>query len=121
MNFDVVIIGASTTGLYAGKCLARAGKKVGIFERQKELRPARRTLIVTPLLRKVLGTLPDEVVLHKIEVMAVASAARSNNMSPDQIRSWAESSTADLLAEWANTVNYEILSRINEKIPRIVF
>ncbi|MCP4706718.1 MAG: alanine racemase [candidate division Zixibacteria bacterium] len=31
-----------------------------------------------------------------------------------------ESVSADLLAEWANTVNYEILSRINEKIPRIV-
>jgi len=74
VNFDVVIIGASTAGLYAGECLARAGKKVGLFERQRELKPARRTLIVTPLLRQVLGTLPDEVVLHKIEVMAVATA-----------------------------------------------
>ena len=31
-----------------------------------------------------------------------------------------EAISADLLADWANTVNYEILSRINEKIPRIV-
>jgi len=76
VNFDVVIIGASTAGLYAGECLARAGKKVGLFERQAELKPARRTLIVTPLLRKVLGTLPDEMVLHKIEVMAVATSNR---------------------------------------------
>ena len=76
MNFDVVIIGASTAGLYAGECLARAGKKVGLFERQRELRPARRTLIVTPLLRKVMGTFPDEMVLHKIEVMAVATPHR---------------------------------------------
>lgn len=76
MNFDIVIIGASTAGLYAGECLARAGKKVGLFERQRELKPARRTLIVTPLLRKVLGTLPDEMVLHKIEVMAVATSNR---------------------------------------------
>jgi len=76
VNFDIVIIGASTAGLYAGECLARAGKKVGLFERQRELRPARRTLIVTPLLRKVLGTLPDEMVLHKIEVMAVATPHR---------------------------------------------
>jgi len=74
VKFDVVIIGASTAGLYAGECLARAGKKVGLFERQKELRPARRTLIVTPLLRKVLGTLPDEMVLHRIEVIAVATS-----------------------------------------------
>jgi len=74
VNFDVVIIGASTAGLYAAEFLARAGKKVGVFERQKELRPARRILIVTPLLRKVLGTLPDDVVLHEIDVMAVASS-----------------------------------------------
>ncbi len=76
MNFDVVIIGASTAGLYAGEILALAGKKVGLFERRRELRPARRTLIVTPLLRKVLGTLPDDLVLHEIEAMAVASANR---------------------------------------------
>jgi ATP-dependent helicase/nuclease subunit A len=37
----------------------------------------------------------------RAEVMAVASAARANNMSPDMIRSWTESSTADLLAEFA--------------------
>jgi len=88
VNFDVVIIGASTAGLYAGECLARAGKKVGLFERQRELRPARRTLIVTPLLREVLGTLPDEVVLHKIEVMAVATSNRELSIAlkdPDLI------------------------------------
>jgi len=76
VNFDVVIIGASTAGLYAGECLALAGKKVGLFERQRELRPARRTLIVTPRLRKVLGTLPDKVALHEIDVMAVATSNR---------------------------------------------
>ena len=76
MNFDVVIIGASTAGLYAGECLARGGKKVAVLERQKELKPARRTLIVTRLLRKVLGTLPDDMILHKIDVMAVATSNR---------------------------------------------
>ena len=77
MKFDVVIIGASTAGLYAGECLALAGKKVGLFERQRELTPARRTLIVTPLLRKVLGTLPDHLVLHEIDVMEVATSNRA--------------------------------------------
>jgi len=76
VNFDVVIIGASTAGLYAAECLARAGKRVGLFEKQRELTPARRTLIVTPLLRKVLGTLPNKVILHEIDVMAVASPSR---------------------------------------------
>jgi len=88
MNFDVVIIGASTAGLYAAECLARAGKKVGLFEKQRELRPARRTLIVTPLLRKILRTLPDEMILHEIDVMAVASSSRELSISlkePDLI------------------------------------
>jgi len=76
VNFDVVIIGASAAGLYAGESLARGGKKVAVFERQKELRPARRTLIVTRMLRKVLGTLPDDVVLHEIDVLAVATTSR---------------------------------------------
>ena len=31
MKFDVVIIGASTAGLYAGERLALAGKKVGVI------------------------------------------------------------------------------------------
>ena len=76
MNFDVVIIGASTAGLYAGERLARAGKRVAVFERQKELNPARRTLIVTHLLRKILGRLPDDMILHEINLMAVATPNR---------------------------------------------
>ncbi len=32
-----------------------------------------------------------------------------------------ETVSANQLADWSNTVNYEILSRINEKIPRIIF
>ena len=93
MNFDIVIIGASTTGLYAGEHLALAGKKVGIFERRKELRPARRTLIVTPLLRKALGTLPKRLVLHEIDVIAVASSNREISIplkQPDLIVERAE-------------------------------
>ncbi len=35
-------------------------------------------------------------------------------------RSVTDKITADQLAVWAETVNYEILSRINEKIPRII-
>jgi len=88
VNFDVVIIGASTAGLHAGECLARGGKKVAVFERQKELKPARRTLIVTRLLRKVLGALPDDVVLHEIDVIAVASSNREMSIplkEPDLI------------------------------------
>lgn len=73
MDFDVVIIGASSAGLFAAERLAQAGRHVGVFEQQAELVPARRTLIVTPRLREVLGYVPDVAVLHRITTMALAS------------------------------------------------
>jgi len=88
VNFDIVIIGASMAGLYAGESLARAGKRVAIFERQKDLNPARRTLIVTHLLRKILGSLPDDMILHEIDAMAVATSNRETTIplkEPDLI------------------------------------
>ena len=59
------------------------------------------------------------------EVMAVASAARANNMLPDQIRSWTETSTADLLAEFEppykndRDLNADLLTAINHAIDSI--
>ncbi len=59
------------------------------------------------------------------EIMSVASAARANNMSPDQIRSWAESSTADLLAEFSRPygddrdLNSELLNAVSHAIDSI--
>ncbi len=55
MDFEVVIVGASLAGLYAGELLARAGRQVAVFERKKALKPARRTLIVTPEVSKILA------------------------------------------------------------------
>jgi flavin-dependent dehydrogenase len=77
LNFDVVIIGASSAGLYAGEQLARAGRRVGVLEQNIELAPARRTLIVTPQLQRLLGYLPDTALLHRIQVMAVATPGAS--------------------------------------------
>jgi digeranylgeranylglycerophospholipid reductase len=73
MEFDVVIIGASTSGLHAAQKLASAGRRVAVFDRQKELKPARRTLIVTPALRKLLGRLPTEILLHRTGTIVVNS------------------------------------------------
>lgn len=97
MNFDVVIIGASTAGLYAGERLARAGKQVAVFERQKELNPARRTLIVTHLLRKILGSLPDDMILHEINLMAVATPNREITIPLKE---------PDLIVERASLINW---------------
>ncbi|MEA3349401.1 MAG: NAD(P)/FAD-dependent oxidoreductase [Chloroflexota bacterium] len=70
MKFDTVIIGASSSGLYAAEQLAQAGLRVGVFERQKELDPARRTYIITPHLQKLMKDVPD-IILHRIDTLAV--------------------------------------------------
>jgi len=77
MNLDVAIIGASSSGLYAAEQLARAGRRVAVFERQAALSPARRTLIITPQLQRLLGYIPDPAVVHRIDVMAVDTPSAS--------------------------------------------
>lgn len=73
MILDVAIVGASSAGLYAAAHLARAGRRVAIFEQQAELRPARRTLIITPRLQQVMGHVPPEAVLHTTPILALAT------------------------------------------------
>jgi len=88
LKLDVAIIGASSAGLYAAEQLARAGRRVGVFEQHAELDPACRTLIVTPQLQRLLGYVPDAVVLHRIQVMAVATpgvSVRVELQDPDLI------------------------------------
>lgn len=77
MDFDVVVVGASSSGLYAAEKLASAGKHVGVFEQMVELAPARRTLIVTPHLRTVLGELPTSIIIHKIHCIELECAGAS--------------------------------------------
>ena len=72
MKIDVAIIGASSSGLYAAWLLARAGRRVGVFERNTALNPAQRTLIVTPEFSLALGPLSDDIVLHCTARVAVA-------------------------------------------------
>lgn len=88
MKLDVAIIGASSSGLYAAEQLAGAGKQVAVFEQQADLSPARRTLIITPQLRQILGVVPEEAILHRIHTMALATPAADVRISlhdPDLI------------------------------------
>lgn len=88
MDFDVTIIGASSAGLFAAKRLARAGSRVAVFERQADLNPARRTLIITPQINRLLGNLPPEIVLHhvsKLQVSTPGASARVVLMEPDLV------------------------------------
>lgn len=73
MTVDVAVVGASSAGLYAAELLAQAGWRVAVFEQQPELAPARRTLIVTPQLERVLGYVPEAAVVHRVATMAVAA------------------------------------------------
>ncbi len=77
MDLDVAIIGASSAGFYAAEQLARAGQRVTVFEQQASLAPARRTLIVTPQLQRLLGYVPDTAVLHRIWIMSTATSGAS--------------------------------------------
>lgn len=74
MDWDVVVVGASSAGLHAATLLARGGKRVAVFEQARSLNPARRTLIVTPHLRRVLPDLGAPVLLHRITDLVLASA-----------------------------------------------
>ncbi len=88
MKLDVAVIGASSAGLYAAEQLARCGKRVAVFEQQTELAPARRTLIITPQLKHVLGYVPEAAVLHRIHTISVAAGAVSASVrlrDPDLI------------------------------------
>ncbi len=77
MEFDVAIIGASSSGLFLAEKLAANGLRVGVFERQKELKPARRTYIITPHLDHVFGGVPDELILHRIRTIGVETSDSS--------------------------------------------
>lgn len=88
MNYDAIIIGASTAGLYAAELLAEGGLEVALFEREEDIQPDRRVYIITQRLARVLGDLPDTLIRHRIEKMAVgaASAERTINLGePDLI------------------------------------
>lgn len=74
MDWDVVVVGASSAGLFAAAQLARAGKRVAVLEQAQALNPARRTLIVTPHLRRILPDLQPPILLHQIRDLVLASA-----------------------------------------------
>ncbi len=69
---DVAVIGASTSGLFAASLLAEAGRRVAVFEQHGRIDPARRTLIITPHLRRVLPFPFADATLHTTAIMAVA-------------------------------------------------
>jgi flavin-dependent dehydrogenase len=84
----IIIIGASTTGLFAASLLSRAGANVEVYERSGALDFAPRTLIVTEKISEVLGFVPEEVILNEVRHVELFSRSRSTTLKlarPDLI------------------------------------
>jgi len=88
MNKDISIIGGSTAGFFMAYLLARRGLRVRVFEAANRLDPSPRTLIVTPHLNSILGSLSESAVMNKInrfELFANGRAATISLQRPDLI------------------------------------
>src|SRR5262245_19893587 len=73
----IIIIGASTPGLFAASLLSKAGADVEVYERSGALDFAPRTLIVTEKISEVLGFVPEEVILNEVKYVELFSRSRS--------------------------------------------
>jgi|SRR5262245_35734422 len=84
----IIIVGASTPGLFAASLLARAGANVEVYERTDTLDFAPRTLIVTGKISEVLGFFPNEVILNQVKNVELFSKSRTTRVKlacPDLI------------------------------------
>jgi flavin-dependent dehydrogenase len=84
----IIIIGASTPGLFAASLLSRAGADVEVYERSGAMDFAPRTLIVTEKISEVLGFVPEEVILNEVKYVELFSKSRSTTVElarPDLI------------------------------------
>ena len=71
MKYDVVVIGASSAGLYAAEILAKNGKNVAVFDRAASFAPAKRTYIITPSFFQVMPEIDPDLIRHKINIIHV--------------------------------------------------
>jgi flavin-dependent dehydrogenase len=84
----IIIIGASTPGLFAASLLSKAGADVEVYERSGALDSAPRTLIVTEKISEVLGFVPAEVILNEVKFVELFSRSKATTVElarPDLI------------------------------------
>jgi digeranylgeranylglycerophospholipid reductase len=77
LDYDVVVAGASASGLYAARLLAQAGRRVAVFERRRVTGEPKRTWIVTAELRRLLNFDPGDAVVHRVDQMMLLSRRQS--------------------------------------------
>ena len=84
----VIVIGASTSGLFAAYLLAKGGCEVEVYEKEKVLGLPPRTLIVTCKIHEVLDFVPEEAIVNRInylELFSKSSSARLELSEPDLV------------------------------------
>jgi flavin-dependent dehydrogenase len=107
---NVAIIGASVAGLYAAYLLAQKGVPVQVYEAGETLGPPARTLIVTNQIVSVLGFVPAEAIVNRIERIELFSpqaTAQVHLAQPDLIIE--REKLIHLLAEKARQAGAEIV------------
>jgi flavin-dependent dehydrogenase len=107
---NVAIIGASAAGLYAAYLLAQKGVPVQVYEESGTIGPPARTLIVTSQIVPVLGFVPTEAIVNRIEHIELFSpqaAAQVSLAQPDLIIE--REKLIRLLAERARQAGAEII------------
>ena len=88
MDFDVVVIGASSAGLFAAEILANNGKKVALFEKSDLVDPESRLYIITPGIFRAMPGINPGLIRHKISKILLQSGkemAEIHLSSPDVI------------------------------------
>jgi len=101
MSHDkAIIVGASAAGLFAAYLLAKERIPVQVYDERESLGQPSRTLIVTSKLSEVLGFVPHEAILNKVNRMELISAHR---------HSWVELQEPDLVIERQRLI--ELLAR----------
>jgi len=106
---DVVVIGASTAGLFAAYLLAQQGLRVRLFDQHERLGPPQRTLIVTHRITQALGFTPREAVVNHIQEIELLSQNRRATVcfgTPDLVLE--RERLVQLLAEKAQREGVEI-------------
>src|SRR4030095_2520651 len=106
----IIIIGASTPGLFAAYLLARAGANVDVYERSATLDFVPRTLIVTEKISEVLGSVPEEIILNEVKYVELFSKSRSRKV---------ELARPDLIIERQKLI--VLLARMAEKAGAKIF
>lgn len=88
MNYDIVVVGASSAGLYIAEALAKYGKRVAVFDQSNGIKPKERTYIITPGLYQVMNDIPEGLIHQEIDTFRIHSGQNQADIqlsSPDLI------------------------------------